>query len=216
MSLRDIIRGTKRDAVQSGPLAKLAALAIAQPANNVVEDIPTNAALDRSNLEPATANLANATNEKTLPALIPFHFEFFNLLYGHLKKDHHWSEDDYQAWFEDLNTDPDLTLNCLEALHYSLMEGRLGAMEQKDWGRSIRLYKGLTVEQSKITNLQLLQRQTWDDRRLCVECKHLIAFSGAWKCGNWQQAGLTTNLSGSGLSWHLITLLQRCNGFSAQ
>ena len=66
----------------------------------------------------------------------------------------------------------------------------------------------------KIASFLLAHRKSWDDRKLCVECEHIKAFNGSWKCGNWRQAGLTTNINGSGLSWHLITLFQRCNGFS--
>jgi hypothetical protein len=216
MALRDIIRGAKPDVTKSTPLAKLAPLAIATP--TLGENASSNnVALDQPIPKPATTNLANAANaanDKTKLALMPFHFEWFNLLYNFLRELHSWSDDDYQAWFKDLNDDPALTLNCLDALHISAMDGRYGAIEQKDWGRSIQLYKGLTIEQSKIASFLLAQRKSWDDRKLCVECKHLLALNSSWKCGNWQLAGLTTNISGSGLSWHLITLFQRCNGFS--
>ena len=212
MALRDIIRGAKLNIAKSPPLAKLAPLAIATP--SIDETSVCNiAALDQSILKHATANLANTANDKTKLALMPFHFEWFNLLYNFLRVVYAWSDDDYQAWFKDLNDDPELTINCLEALHNSARDGRHGAMEQKDWGRSIQLHKGLTVEQSKIASFLLAQRKSWDDRKLCVECEHIKAFNGSWKCGNWQQASLTTNIKGSGLSWHLITLFQRCNGF---
>ena len=214
MALRDIIRGANIDIAKNPPLAKLAPLAIATPSLDETSVFNT-AALDQSILKPATANLANTANDRTKLVILPFHFEWFNLLYKFLSKIHDWSDDDYQAWFNDLNHDPELTLNCLEALHHSTMDGRYGAMEQKDWERSIQLYKGLTVEPSKIASFLLAQRESWDDRKLCVECKHIKAFNGSLKCGNWKQAGLTTNINGSGLSWHLITLFQRCNGFSS-
>lgn len=213
MALRDIIRGAKPDITKRPPLAKLAPLAIATPSLDKTSVFNT-VALDQSILKPATANLANTANDKTKLALMPFHFEWFNLLYNFLREVHDWSADDYHVWFTDLNDDPELTINCLEALHNSAMDGRHGVIEQKDWERSIQLYKGLTVEQSKIASFLLAQRQSSDNRKLCVECKHLLALSSSWKCGNWQLAGLTTNISGSGLSWHLITLFQRCNGFS--
>ena len=213
MALRDIIRGAKLDIAKSSSLAKLAPLAIATPSIGV-NALSNNAALDQPILKPATANLANTANDRTKLAILPLHFEWFNLLYNFLREIHDWSDDDYQVWFKDLNDDLELTLNCLEALHNSAMDGRYGAMEQKDWGRPIQLYKGLTVEQSKIASFLLAQRESWDDRKLCVECKYIKAFNGSWKCGNWQLAGLTTNISGSSLSWHLITLFQRCNGYS--
>ena len=213
MALRDIIRGAKLDIAKSPPLAKLAPLAIAKPklSENALSN---NAALDQPIPKSATANLAKTANDRAKLAIMPFHFEWFNLLYNFLREVHAWSDDDYQAWFKDLNDDPELTINCLEALHNSARDGRHGAMEQKDWGQSIQLYKGLTVEQSKIASFLLAQRKSWDDRKLCVECEHIKAFNGSWKCGNWQQASLTTNINGSGLSWHLITLFQRCNGYS--
>ena len=213
MALRDIIRGAKLDIAKNPPLAKLAPLAIATPSLDETSVFNTTA-LDQSILNPATANLANTANDKTKLALMPFHFEWFNLLYNFLREIHDWSDDDYQVWFKDLNDDPELTLNCLEALHNSAMDGRYGAMQLKDWGRPIQLHKGLTVEQSKIASFLLAQRESWDDRKLCVECKYLLALNSSWKCGNWQLADLTINISGSGLSWHLITLFQRCNGFS--
>ena len=221
MTLRDIIRGTKPTAAQSQPLAKLASLAIAKPTDDEAPNIPNNPTLETPHSELATANLANAANDNSIPTLTPFHFEYFNLLFDLLKKAHCWTESDHQAWLEDLNTNPILTIDCLEALLHSWLDGRLGAIEQKDWGRPVRIYKGLTVEQSKVAHLLLLRRDSWDksrqlrnERTLCVECKHLIAFNGSWKCGNWQQAGLSNNLNGSGLSWYLITLFQRCDGFS--
>ena len=213
MALRDIIRGAKLDIAKSPSLAKLAPLAIATPSIDETSVFNT-VALDQSILKHATANLANTANDKTKQALMPFRLEWFNLLYNFLREIHAWSDDDYQAWFKDLNDDPELTISCLEALHNSARDGRHGAMEKKDWGRSIQLYKGLTIEQSKIASFLLAQRKSWDDRKLCVECKHLLALNGSWKCGSWQQAGLTTNINGSGLSWHLITLFQRCSGFS--
>lgn len=213
MALRDIIRGAMLDVTKSLPLAKLAPLAIATLSLSETS-VPENTALDQSVSVPATANLANTANDRTKLVIMPFHFEWFNLLYNALREVHAWSDDDYQAWFEDLNDDPELTISCLEALHNSAMDGRYGVVEQKDWGRSIQLYKGLTVDQSKIVSFLLAQRKPWDDRKLCVECSHIKAFDGSWKCGNWQQASLTTNINGSGLSWHLITLFQRCNGYS--
>lgn len=213
MALRDIIRRAKLDVAKSSPLATLAPLAIATPSLSEAS-VPDMTALDQSVSVPATANLANTANAKNKLAIIPFHFEWFNLLYSALREVNAWSDGDYQAWFKDLNDDPVLTISCLEAFHNSAMDGRHGVMEQKDWGRSIQLYKGLTIEQSKIASFLLAQRKSWDDRKLCVECAHIRTFNGLWKCGNWQHAGLATNIGGSDLSWHRITLFQRCNGYS--
>ena len=211
MSLRNIIRGVKHD-TKSPELAELAPLAVAKPTSDVEPIDSIKSESNSSVVEPANANLANTANGKVF--LTPFYFELFGLLYQLLNDKNGWSEDDYQVWFQDLNDDPETTLNCLEALHHSWTDGRHGAMEQKDWCRSTRLFRGLTALQSKIANLRIAQRESWDNRILCVECKHLITFNGAWKCGNWEKSGEALNISGSGLNWEMITLFQRCNGYS--
>ena len=48
-----------------------------------------------------------------------------------------------------------------------------------------------------------------DDRRLCLECRHLKAGGSAWSCAQWRGAGL----AGAGVSADVVMLLQRCNGF---
>lgn len=48
-----------------------------------------------------------------------------------------------------------------------------------------------------------------DDRRLCIECAHLAGRPGAWRCGNHRPAGV-----GAALPRALVTLPQRCRGFS--
>lgn len=48
-----------------------------------------------------------------------------------------------------------------------------------------------------------------DDRRLCIECAHLAGRPGAWRCTNHRPAGV-----GAALPRALVTLPQRCGGFS--
>lgn len=47
-----------------------------------------------------------------------------------------------------------------------------------------------------------------DDRRLCVECRHMAGRPGAWRCGNARAAGVGPELPGE-----LVMQLQRCAGF---
>jgi hypothetical protein len=51
-----------------------------------------------------------------------------------------------------------------------------------------------------------------DDRRLCLECRHLAGRSGTWRCGNHRAAGLALPEVGRDLAG----LLQRCAGFGTQ
>ena len=48
-----------------------------------------------------------------------------------------------------------------------------------------------------------------DDRRLCLECVHLSGQRGAWRCSQWQRAGM----GAAGIPAGLVLVLQRCDGF---
>lgn len=48
-----------------------------------------------------------------------------------------------------------------------------------------------------------------DERRLCLECRHLSGNARARRCGRWREAG-TGSLA---IPAELVTLLQRCRGF---
>jgi hypothetical protein len=55
-----------------------------------------------------------------------------------------------------------------------------------------------------------------DDRRVCLECKHFAGHgAGSWRCGNWQAAGIAIRSRDAQLPADLVTLLQRCDGFTA-
>lgn len=59
---------------------------------------------------------------------------------------------------------------------------------------------------------QLVNRdREGDDRRLCLECCNLTGRAGAWRCNQWQQAGMV----GAGVPSGMVLVLQRCNGFKA-
>lgn len=51
-----------------------------------------------------------------------------------------------------------------------------------------------------------------DDRRLCLECRHLQHGIGLWGCNQWRRAGLVV----SGMPAEVIKLLQRCEGFNSK
>lgn len=53
-----------------------------------------------------------------------------------------------------------------------------------------------------------------DDRRLCLECKHLTGMSVKfWRCANWEAAGVAHRARDMQLPADLVIKLQRCPGF---
>lgn len=50
-----------------------------------------------------------------------------------------------------------------------------------------------------------------DDRRLCLECRHLTGRTSVWRCGNHKSADV-----GRDLPAQLVTTMQRCPGFAAE
>lgn len=54
-----------------------------------------------------------------------------------------------------------------------------------------------------------------DDRRLCLECTHLLGYGRtSWRCSNWQQAGISVSARDNQLAPDLAMQLQRCDGFT--
>ena len=54
-----------------------------------------------------------------------------------------------------------------------------------------------------------------DDRRTCLECRHLAGHGpGSWRCSNWQAAGIALCSRDSQLPADLVAQLQRCDGFT--
>lgn len=69
--------------------------------------------------------------------------------------------------------------------------------------------KGMAYDEAEALADKLVQRdREGDDRRLCLECRHLQG-AGRWRCGNWQQAGVAQQ----GLARDLVLMLQRCDGY---
>lgn len=69
--------------------------------------------------------------------------------------------------------------------------------------------KGMAYDQAEALADKLVQRdREGDDRRLCLECRHLQG-AGRWRCGNWQQA----DVAREGLARDLVLMLQRCDGY---
>ena len=50
-----------------------------------------------------------------------------------------------------------------------------------------------------------------DDRRLCLECRHLQGAT-PWRCGHWFMAGVAVRSGDAGLARDMVMLLQRCPG----
>jgi hypothetical protein len=54
-----------------------------------------------------------------------------------------------------------------------------------------------------------------DDRRSCLECRHLSGYGPtSWRCGNWQAAGIAIRPRDTQLPADLVLQLQRCDGFA--
>jgi hypothetical protein len=76
-------------------------------------------------------------------------------------------------------------------------------------------YKGLPrAEAEALADILVVRDREQDDRRVCLECKHLAGFaSTSWRCLNWQAAGIATRPSDSQLPADFVVQLQRCDGF---
>jgi len=73
--------------------------------------------------------------------------------------------------------------------------------------------KGLSPDHAEVMADRLVQRdRASDERRLCLECRHLLGRAGFWRCGNHKSAGLGE----AGLPAELVLLAQRCPGFSIE
>ena len=73
--------------------------------------------------------------------------------------------------------------------------------------------KGMGLEVAELVADKLVMRdRERDDRRLCLECDHL-GRAGAWRCGNWQRAGVAIRSQDAQLPGGLVQELQHCDGF---
>ena len=91
-----------------------------------------------------------------------------------------------------------------------------GAEIDKHISRQVRLASLNLNEAEALADKLVLRDRAADDRRLCLECAHLLGKrAGAWRCGNWQRAGITHRARDAQLATTLVHQLQRCGGFTA-
>ena len=91
-----------------------------------------------------------------------------------------------------------------------------GAEIDKHISRQVRLASLNLNEAEALADKLVLRDRAADDRRLCLECEHLLGKrAGAWRCGNWQRAGITHRARDAQLATTLVHQLQRCGGFTA-
>ena len=76
--------------------------------------------------------------------------------------------------------------------------------------------KGLANKDAEtLADKLILRDRDLDDRRVCLECKHLSGHgAGSWRCGNWKDAGVAISSTYALLPAGLVMQLQRCNGFT--
>jgi hypothetical protein len=71
--------------------------------------------------------------------------------------------------------------------------------------------KGMCLDAAESAADRLMRRdREQDDRRLCLECRHLSGAS-AWRCGNWRSTGVTTHTRDLLLAGEMANQLKRCN-----
>lgn len=111
--------------------------------------------------------------------------------------------------------EPDPTTTRLQR---GLSSGETTTAPPKDDTHTARLArftdKGLSLDDSEALADRLAIRDSErDDRRICLECTHLRG-AGAWRCGNWEIAGVAIRASDAQLPGEMVQLLQRCDGFT--
>ena len=76
--------------------------------------------------------------------------------------------------------------------------------------------KGLTIADGESLADKLVVRdREADDRRFCMECRHLSGVGQtSWRCGNWQAAGVSMRSRDAQLPADLVLQLHRCDGFT--
>ena len=75
--------------------------------------------------------------------------------------------------------------------------------------------KGISMDGGEALADKLVTRdRETDDRRLCLECRHLSGYGQAsWRCGNWQAADVAIRSRDAALPDDLVVQLQHCAGF---
>lgn len=76
--------------------------------------------------------------------------------------------------------------------------------------------KGLTrTDGEALADKLVIRDRETDDRRCCLECRHLSGYGHtSWRCGNWQAAGVAIRPRDTQLPANLVLQLQRCDGFA--
>jgi hypothetical protein len=71
--------------------------------------------------------------------------------------------------------------------------------------------RGLRLNEAQISVGRLRTRdRECDDRRLCLECRHLSGGPGAWQCSQWRMLKVRSPAVPTDLA---LLLLQRCKAF---
>ena len=97
--------------------------------------------------------------------------------------------------------------------HSTAMNGREIEMFSARLGRFTD--KGVGLDQSEALAERLLVRdREGDGRSLCLECQHLAGQAvPAWRCSNWERAGISHSAADNQLATELVLRLQSCHGF---
>ena len=95
--------------------------------------------------------------------------------------------------------------------HSSAMNGREIEMFSARLGRFTD--KGVRLDQSEALakRLLVLDREG-DGRSLCLESKHLAGQASAWRCSNWERAGIFQSAAHNQLATDWVLQLQSCHG----
>lgn len=81
-------------------------------------------------------------------------------------------------------------------------------LTRRDWLQRA----GLNKDEAGVMAFKLERRDTeGDDRRLCLECRHLSGGAGSWRCSQWKQR----QHNGPEIPGDLVTaILHRCKAFN--
>ena len=70
------------------------------------------------------------------------------------------------------------------------------------------------AEAERMADQSITRDRQNDDRRYCLECRHLQGREGHYSCGNWHQAGICLHSQNKGLAADYVRLPKRCTGFN--
>ena len=70
------------------------------------------------------------------------------------------------------------------------------------------------AEAERMADQSITRDRQNDDRRYCLECRHLQGREGHYLCGNWHQAGICLHSQNKGLAADYVRLPKRCTGFN--